>query len=212
MIRLKQRLMGWSRERKYRQFLRLAHPGPGKTILDVGPADREYSEHDNYLEKRLPLSHRITALTRGSGSRFHRAYPHVRTVVYDGGRFPFKDRSFDIGHANAVLEHVGDFHEQVFFIEEMNRVCRQAYLTTPNRGFPLELHTHLPVFHWLSKPRFDAVLRRLGKSWAAGAYMRLLTRRDLEALLLAAGISAYHIHSQGFMGLSLHLALWIQGE
>jgi len=33
--------------------------------------------------------------------------------------------------------------------------------TTPNKAFPVELHTFLPLVHWLPDPQFRSVLRTL---------------------------------------------------
>jgi len=48
-------------------------------------------------------------------------------------------------------------------IDSTFRVCRRGvFLTTPNRWFPVEFHTVLPLVHWLPKPQFRALLRKLG--------------------------------------------------
>jgi hypothetical protein len=36
--------------------------------------------------------------------------------------------------------------------------------TTPNKRFPVELHTFLPLLHWLPDPAYRKALRRLGQS------------------------------------------------
>lgn len=39
---------------------------------------------------------------------------------------------------------------------------RGIFLTTPNRSFPVEFHTQLPLVHWLLKPTHRAIFRLLG--------------------------------------------------
>jgi hypothetical protein len=58
-------------------------------------------------------------------------------------------------HSAAVIEHVGSFARQCDFLKECCRVARRAvFVTTPNRWFPVEFHTILPLVHWLPKPAF----------------------------------------------------------
>lgn len=118
----------------------------------------------------------------------------MHAVRYGGGTFPFRDGAFDVCWSNAVLEHVGGEDAQVAFLKEIRRVARRGFVTTPNRCFPVEVHTRVPLLHLvLSRPRFDAFLRRIGKGWAAGDYMRLLTEADLRRLLRRAGVPRFRI-------------------
>ena len=55
-----------------------------------------------------------------------------------------------------MIEHVGGEEEQRRFVAEALRVGRRAFITTPNRWFPVEVHTRLPLVHWLP----DAVSHR----------------------------------------------------
>jgi SAM-dependent methyltransferase len=185
---LSQRISAFNRERKWRLFLDLVHPAPELRVLDVGFAERECSPVDNYLERRYPWPENLTALGLCEAVEFKRRYPKVHAVCYDGRNFPFPDRSFDVVWSNAVIEHVGDFDRQVLFVKEMARVGRRLFFSTPNRGFPIELHTRLPLVHWLPKPICDRWLRRLGRGFAAGDYMHLLTRSRLRSVLRAAGV------------------------
>jgi hypothetical protein len=36
-------------------------------------------------------------------------------------------------------------------VHELCRVSQRVFVTTPNRWFPLEVHTLLPVVHWLPR-------------------------------------------------------------
>jgi hypothetical protein len=74
----------------------------------------------------------------------------VRAVRADARELPFADGEFDLGFSNAVVEHVaGGRDGQRRFVHELARVARRVFVTTPNRFFPLEVHTLLPFAHWL---------------------------------------------------------------
>ena len=72
-------------------------------------------------------------------------------------------------------------------------VGRRAFVTTPNRWFPVEVHTRTPLLHFLPKPAFDRYLHRRGLEWATGDYMRLLGRREFAGLLAEAGFRDVHL-------------------
>jgi SAM-dependent methyltransferase len=143
-----------SRERKLRLFLEQLAPGPGTSILDVGVTDSGVAGAygtDNFLEASYPWPERITAVGVTALDNFAAAFPRVRTVVADGRSLPFADGEFEVGFSNAVVEHVGGREAQVAFVHELCRVARRVFVTTPNRWFPLEVHTLLPVVHWLPR-------------------------------------------------------------
>ena len=184
------RISSYNRERKWQQFLDEFRPTSATTVLDAGFSDREYSPVDNYLEKRYPWLSQVTALGVDVPLAFPVRYPHVTARQYAGGHMPFDNREFDVAWSNAVLEHVGDREAQVAFVRELLRVSDAIFLTTPNRYFPVEVHTRIPFLHWLPKGIFDAVARAFGKGWATGGYMNLLGRIALESVVAEAGASA----------------------
>lgn len=59
-------------------------------------------------------------------------------------------------------------------------------MTTPNKRFPVELHTFLPLIHWLPDASCRAVLRRLGQDYFADVkYLNLLDAPTFLSLFLA---------------------------
>jgi ubiquinone/menaquinone biosynthesis C-methylase UbiE len=76
---------------------------------------------------------------------------HVECEIADGCSLPFADRSFDWVFSNAVIEHVGGPIRQQRFAEEIRRVARRGYfVATPDRYFPIDPHTLLPLYQFLS--------------------------------------------------------------
>ena len=185
------------------------NPLPDDSILDVGFADREFSQVDNYLERHYPWQSQITALGIRGNEHFSLRYPDVRVVLYDGKTFPFPDKTFEIGWSNAVIEHVGNEDSQLFFVKELVRTCKKVYFTTPNRFFPVEVHTRIPFLHWLPKKYFDKILSATSKYWAAGDYMHLLSKRKLKNIFKKAGITNYRIFHNKLMGFTMDFSIII---
>lgn len=187
-------ISGYNRKRKWQKFSKLIGFDSRAKVLDVGFAGKEYSAVDNFLEKHYPFTQNITALGIGDQEEFCEKYPAVRVVGYRGGKMPFVDGEFDICWSNAVLEHVGNEEAQVEFLREIKRVSKRAFITTPNRNFPVEIHTRVPFLHlMLSKKWLDKFFNLIGKNWATGNYMRLLNLADLKKELEKAGIEEYKI-------------------
>ena len=150
-----------SRERKLDRFLMEFAPGPETTVVDVGVTDAPFGEgsSDNFFEALYPWPERITAVGHTELERFAAAFPAVRAVRADGRALPFGDGEFDLGFSNAVVEHVaGGRDGQRRFVAELCRVAQRVFVTTANRWFPLEVHTLLPVVHWLPAGERDRLL------------------------------------------------------
>lgn len=106
----------------------------------------------------------------------------------DGRDLPFADQAFDLVLSNAVIEHVGLEADQKAFVNEHQRCGRNWFLTTPNRLFPVEVHS-------------GALFRHMGGNWVPPGTTRLLSRIDFRELvggdaeikygLLYATLSAY---------------------
>ena len=154
-----------SRERKLRLFHELLQPGPETTVVDVGVTDSAFGagSTNNFFEARYPWPERITAVGVTELATFSASFPQVTVVRADGRELPFADDEFDLGFSNAVVEHVGGGTDaQRQFVHELCRVSRRVFVTTPNRFFPLEVHTLVPFAHWLPRHARDRVLRARG--------------------------------------------------
>ena len=182
----------------------LMQPQPTETILDVGANVTEYSDTDNYLEKKYPHPKQITILSQDDVTPLQKRYPQMNVLSGDGRELPFADSEFDIVYSNAVIEHVLGESEQLRFLEELYRVAKRGYITTPNRRFPVEIHTRVPLAHLLlSEKNFHRVLKLVGKGWAGEGYMDLLDKSRLERLIKNAGIQNAQIISNRFCGLAM---------
>lgn len=182
-----------NRQRKYQYFLDQLKPDKDTKILDVGFTDDDPYPGINFLERNYPYRQNIVALGIEDAPTFTKNFPEVRVVLYDGNYFPFADKEFDIAWSNAVIEHVGGHDKQLLFLSELVRTSKSIFITTPNRWFPIEVHTRLPLLHFLPKKYFDRVLPLLGKGWAKGDYMNLLSVGDMKNMLKELNITNYTI-------------------
>jgi SAM-dependent methyltransferase len=176
----------WNRRRKLELFMDTMRPGPQTRVVDVGVGDTGFGTEPgvaaghNFFEALYPWPEQITAVSDVRLPNFAREFPRVRCVTASGTELPFEDDAFDIAFSNAVVEHVGGREEQRRFVAELCRVAPRVFLSTPNRWFPVETHTLVPLVHWLPRPAAHRAMRALRReNWES---VELLSRRDLLAL------------------------------
>lgn len=199
-----------NRQKKYQYFLDQLKPDSQTKILDVGFTDDDPYPGINFLERNYPYKKNITALGIEEAPTFTKNFPEVKVVLYDGNYFPFGDKVFDIAWSNAVIEHVGDRHKQLLFLTELLRTSKNIFITTPNRWFPIEVHTRLPLLHYLPKGIFDRILFLLGKDWAAGNYMNLLSIGNIKTMLSELNITNYIIKRNKKFGFTMDFVLVVK--
>ena len=178
-----------SRRRKLALFTETMRPTADTSVVDVGVDDSGFGEHGgahghcgtlNFFEELYPWPERITAVGIHEGRRFVERYPAARYVQADALDLPFEDGAFDVYFSNAVIEHVGPREAQRRFVSEALRVAPRVFITTPNRWFPIELHTRAPLVHWLPDAAAHRAYDLIRKPWAKENH--LLGPRDLRNL------------------------------
>jgi hypothetical protein len=181
-----------ARTAMYQLFMREMRPTPAAKVLDFGVSDEEGPE-TNMLEKQYPWPEKITCAGLGTGQALLATYPRVSYVrVAASGRLPFGDKTFDIVWCNAVLEHVGGRDNRADLFAEFLRVSHSSFLTVPNRWFPIEHHTAIPLLHWSAK-LFRATLRNTRLSyWSNSENLEFLSKKSLLQDWPAARVPSLH--------------------
>ena len=209
---LRDRLIWRARRKIYREMERALPLERMQSVLDVGvTADRKCG-FSNFFEALFPHPERITAFSDQDASWMSEVWQGLRFVRGDARKMPFEDRSFDFVFSSAVIEHVGSRDCQRTFLRECIRVARKrVFITTPNRWFPVEMHTGLPLLHWLPVRWHRGIIRSLGfESLAKEENLNLLAERDLCEMVESLGIEAFVIRKMRFFGFSSNLLLAIE--
>ena len=197
--RLKNDLAFWVRRRIFDTFMRECGPGPTSRIADFGVSGHRDHPAHHFFETLYPYRDRLTVIGREAegANWFSEAFPGLTFVEADLRAIPLPDRHFDYGICNAVVEHGGPRDQQRALVAEVCRVARCVLFTTPNKRFPLELHTFLPLLHWLPDAQYRTLLQHLGWGYFAdvqnlnlldGPTFLSLFPPDRDNRLLATGL------------------------
>lgn len=171
------------RAQKLERFFRELCPSPEDTLLDVGGGVGIVGE----FQPLYRFFRSIQVVNLDSSTTVNDEFRHVRVSTADGCALPYSDRSFDWVFSNAVIEHVGGTSRQKQFASEIRRVARKGYfVATPNRHFPIDPHTLLPFYQYLS-PFLQSKVWRLSPGYVRGhEAIDMLSERDLRALFPGA--------------------------
>jgi len=148
------------RNKVYGYFTSILKPNRTTKVLDVGVTSADSTPDVNYFEKLYPYSENIVCVGVEDASALEEKYKGLKFIqIKPHENLPFKDKQFDIVFSHAVVEHTGSNEEQKKFIEELCRCGKKMFITTPNRYFPIEVHTGLPLIHILPLSIFRKLTR-----------------------------------------------------
>ena len=178
-----------SRRRKLRLFLDAMRPTADTTVLDVGVDEVGFGAPKSRDAARTTSSRSCTRGRSASprlahdGAGFRDAYPHVAYVQGDACALPFPTAP---STSCSPTPCSSTSAARSASARSSPRRCAggRVFLTTPNRWFPIEVHTRLPLVHWLPErtphiARYDLA----GRSWAKENH--LLGPSELRALFPA---------------------------
>jgi len=135
------------RAERLRRLIARIHATEGRCrIIDVGGRQVYWETVGlDFLARTSATVHLVNLREIGSAPRapFTAAVGDARDLA------AYADGTFDLAHANSVIEHVGTWEDMKAFAAAFRRVARRHYLQTPNFWFPIEPHFVLPLVHWL---------------------------------------------------------------
>lgn len=107
---------------------------------------------------------------------------------------------------------MGKFENQIKFIKEALRVSKKfVFISTPNKYFPIELHTFLPLIHFLPQKYYRFILRKLGLNFfAEEKNLNLLSTNNIKNICKILRIKKYKIIKLKFLLFTSNLILIIK--
>ena len=164
-------------------------------LLDVGTTS-SLDEHENVILKKFKWKKNISCLSNQNLKKLKIKYPEINLYRGDARKMKFKTSSYDVVYSSATIEHVGSFKNQTKFIKECFRVSKRlVFIATPNRYFPIDFHTRLPLLHFLPKTIHRSILKLFGENFLSKEEnLNLLSKSDLKKICKKLKIKKFQIY------------------
>ena len=183
-----------------------------KSILDIGTTP-SLDEEQNVILTKTINNKNITCISNQDCKILSQKYPHIKEFVIGNAiKMNFQNDTFDIVHTNATIEHVGSYQNQISLIKETVRVSKKyVFIQTPNRFYPIDFHTTLPLIHWLPKNIHRKILKILGLNfYASEKNLNLLSEKNLRNICKELNLKKFEIIKHKLFFLTSNLILIIE--
>ena len=201
-----------AREKFFNHFKNSTEYNDDLSLLDIGTTPSLDNEQNIILEK-TKNNKNITCLSDQDCNNLQKKYPNIKNFIIGNGiNTDFKDMSFDIVHSNATIEHVGSYDNQISFIKEAWRISKNyVFIQTPNRFYPIDFHTNLPLIHWLPKKIHRKILRFIGLNfYSTEENLNLLSESNLINICKKLDIKNFKIIKHKLLFMTSNLILVIK--
>ncbi|MFV5384507.1 class I SAM-dependent methyltransferase [Acinetobacter junii] len=143
-------------------------------IESIIQLDRLFQKNDSILEIGTGSGGIANYFTQKKNAQFNIIAIDVidsRTIkdgyqfqLVRGTKIPFNDETFDVIITNHVIEHVGEYENQLEHLSEIKRLLKKdgiAYLAMPNRWMLIEPHYQLIFLSWLPQRYRSKYLKKI---------------------------------------------------
>jgi SAM-dependent methyltransferase len=194
----------------YEKFTSIVPIHPNLKVLDYGVNASLSDPQMYFFEYNYPYKENIVASGLESSKNFNKCFQQILYIqVCRKLPLPFEENQFDLIFCNAVIEHVGSRLTQEQFLHELIRSGKTIFITTPNRWYPIELHTVLPLFHLLPQQIYRKIFSKLGfEFFSKEENLNLLDNKSLAKMIPSN--CRYKIHNHRFGGFISNLLLHIK--
>ena len=170
-------------------------------VLDIGTTSDEINPSSNILIKNLKkfMIYKSISDQKITSNFFNTTLQ--KSITDDFTEDEIKEYSSDLVISNATIEHVGSFENQNKMFKNVVRLSNKFFIIiTPNRYHPLEMHTKIPLLHWLPKKIHRQLLYLLNfKGLAKEENLNLMSQKDIILILKQFKKITYQLKSINFL-------------
>ena len=207
-----ERLVGNARAKFFNILKNKTQYSHKKSIIDIGTTPSLNKIHNNILAK-VKKNKNVTCLSNLNCKALSKKYPNIKKfITADAKKNNCSNNSFDIVHSNATIEHVGSYKNQLLFLKECVRISKKyVFIQTPNRFFPIDFHTLIPLIHWLPKNIHRYILKVVGLNFYSNEKnLNLLSKKDIINLCIKLNLKNFEIIEYKLFLMTSNLILLIK--
>ena len=156
-----------------------------ESFLDVGTTEENELESSNYFVKnfdKIKIKNSISdqEIKNNNFNKFLR-----KSITSEFLETEIENYKSDLVISSATIEHVGSYENQIKMLENIIKLTNKYFfITTPNRFFPIDFHTKLPIIHMLPKKIHRKILRFINlKEYAKEENLNLLDENTVNKLI-----------------------------
>ena len=155
------------------------------SILDIGTTRDEDNESSNILIRSIEKKSEFKSISDQliTSSFFNKKLR--KSITEDFSKEEINEFSSDLVISNATIEHVGNDENQKKMLKNVIDLTKKFFvIITPNRYHPLELHTLIPMAHWLPKTYHRKLLKLIGLNFYSDEKnLNLLSENDIRKMI-----------------------------
>ena len=156
-----------------------------ESFLDIGTTEENELESSNYFVKnfdKIKIKNSISdqEIKNDNFNKFLR-----KSITSEFSETEILNYKSDLVISSATIEHVGSYENQIKMLENIIKLTNKYFfITTPNRFFPIDFHTKLPVIHMLPKKIHRKILRLINlNEYAEEENLNLLDENTVNKLI-----------------------------
>ncbi len=156
-----------------------------ESFLDVGTTEENELESSNYFVKnfyKIKIKKSISDQEIKSNN-FNKLLK--KSITSEFLETEIENYKSDLVLSSATIEHVGSYENQIKMLENIIKLTNKYFfITTPNRFFPIDFHTKLPIIHMLPKKIHRKILSLINlKEYAEEENLNLLDENTINKLI-----------------------------
>jgi hypothetical protein len=156
-----------------------------ESCLDIGTTNDFHKESSNIIIKNLK---EIDVLKSISDQKIDNPLFKMnltKSITDEFNNEEIHKMCSDLVISSATIEHVGNMKNQIKMIENIIKLSKKYFIiTTPNRFYPIDFHTKLPLIHWLPKKIHRAFMGVIGlKYFSKEENLNLLSKNDIKKIM-----------------------------
>ena len=162
-----------------------------KDVLDIGTTGDSKNKSSNIIIKNLKNLKSYKSISDQKISMLLFKKKMTKSITSNFSKKELNYLSSDLVISNATIEHVGSLKKQKKMVANIIKLSKKMFIIiTPNRFYPIDLHTKIPLIHWLPKTMHRFILKILGLNfYAKEKNLNLLSKYDFKKIIYQKNVT-----------------------